>query len=108
MDYLAQATARIAIKSLQGRPAATDVAMRAGLAFVVIACFCTPLLAQTRSIYKPYRSVFEIRQHVDGSPLLIDGRFEFYLFPSLLPPYQLLFLSKIIFVKNTIVNNKNI
>lgn len=82
MDYLAQATARIAIKSLQGRPAATDVAMRAGLAFVVIACFCTPLLAQTRSIYKPYRSVFEIRQHVDGSPLLIDGRFEFYLFPD--------------------------
>ena len=83
MDYLAQATARIAIKSLQRRCAAVDADMRASLAFVVVTiCICAPLLAQLRGVYEPYRSVFEVRQHVDGSPLLIDGRFEYYLFPD--------------------------
>ena|GEM_PF-2707993 len=57
--------------------------MRSRLAYYLMICsFLTPLSAETRGAYKPYRSIFEIRQHVDGSPLLIDGRFEYYLFPD--------------------------
>lgn len=38
--------------------------------------------ADRPQIYPRYESVFIIRQHVDGSPLLVDGRFEYYLFPD--------------------------
>jgi hypothetical protein len=31
---------------------------------------------------KPYESPFQIKTHVDGTPLLVDGRFEYYLFPD--------------------------
>lgn len=75
--------AGIAIKCLQTGRAGLDADMRASLAFLVVAIFlCASLSAQPRGGYKPYRSVFENRTHVDGSPLLVDGRFEYYLFPD--------------------------
>lgn len=42
----------------------------------------TSVFAERLRLYPRYESIFEIRQHVDGSPLLIDGRFEYYLFPD--------------------------
>jgi hypothetical protein len=41
-----------------------------------------PLAAQRKSSIVPYQNPFAVKTHVDGSPLLIDGRFEFYLFPG--------------------------
>lgn len=40
------------------------------------------LSARPKSPYKPYQDIFKITKHVDGSPLLADGRVEFYLFPG--------------------------
>ncbi|AFM13055.1 hypothetical protein [Turneriella parva] len=41
-----------------------------------------PLAAQRKSSIEPYQNPFAVKTHVDGSPLLIDGRFEFYMFPG--------------------------
>lgn len=41
-----------------------------------------PLAAQRKSPFIRYQNPFEVNTHVDGSPLLIDGRVEFYLFPG--------------------------
>ncbi len=42
----------------------------------------TSLSAQNSQKYKPYQHIFNHRTHIDGEPLLADGKVEFYLFPG--------------------------
>lgn len=55
---------------------------RVAIHFLVFWMAAGFIYAEKRDIYHPYEHVFSKKQNVDGTPLLIDGKMEFYLFPG--------------------------